>query len=268
MTVVVSMPTYQTPQKLLRRAVESVLAQTHDDLLLVLVEDGEPAPHVPIDDDRLVRIRLPHNRGRYFSDAVVTEAIADRPDLVWIVHDADDWSEPQRLERLLPALEDGAAVAPYWRHQHNRDFVQEPSRGRLLLPKQGFVHLAHWCSGAYTSERVQRAGGIHPGFRVGFDTLFVRLLAMTGPVGIGRHPDYHWCRRSSGSLTTSEATRFGSSARATAKKRLSALDDAAWLARSHGEDVAAVVRADVEPDLAREVDRQARRLRRALGWDA
>lgn len=268
MTVVVSMPTYHTPVDLLRRSVESVLAQTHRDLLLILVEDGEPAPTLPIRDDRLVRFRLPRNTGRYFADAVVTEAIKHQPDLVWVVHDADDWSEPERLERLLPHLDDGAVVAPYWRHQHGRTFVQEPSRGRLLLPTAGFVHLAHWCSGAYTSERVQRAGGIHPGFRVGFDTLFVRLLAMTGRVGIAPNTDYHWCRRTGGSLTTSAATRFGSPARHEAKRRLAALDDAAWRARARGQEVARVVRDDVDPELARQVARQARRLRRAVGWAA
>lgn len=264
--LLVSMPTFNTPRKLLDRAVRSVLAQSHKDLVLVVVNDGGKQLSGMPSDSRLVVFDLPENRGRYFADAVTTEAIAMRPQMLWSVHDADDWSEPGRFENLLPYLADGVAVAPYWRHQTNRrtrEWVQEPSRARLKQPAEGFVHLAHWCSGVFSSERVQRAGGIHPGFRVGFDTLFVRMVALTGPVGIGEHKGYHWCRRDGGSLTTAPETRFGSQHRAVAKARLVKLDAAAWELRA--KDPGRVIRDDISPTLRVEVEEQARKLAELIG---
>lgn len=258
----VSMATYNTPRSLVDRAVKSVLGQTHRDLRLVLVNDGGPPLHGLVRDKRLVVVNLPENRGRYFADAVVTEAIADRPDALWSVHDSDDWSEPHRFERLLPHMKDGAVVSSYWRHRNGqKHMVQQPARVQIDRPKRGFAHLAHWCSGVYTSERVRRAGGIHPGFLVGFDTLFVRMLVMTGQVGVVDQPDYHWCRRQSGSLTTAPKTRFGSKLRVDTKKVLSRLDDLAWDA---GTNRGEVIRSDVDPLLAEQVSYHALRLNNRL----
>ena len=71
--ITVSMPYYACPATL-GRAVESVLGQTHRDLTLVVVNDGDRRSPWPlladIDDDRLVRFDLAENRGRYFADAI------------------------------------------------------------------------------------------------------------------------------------------------------------------------------------------------------
>lgn len=263
MMLVVSMPTYQTPSQLLLRAVNSVLHQTYTDLRLVVVNDGDGLLTNLPDDPRLVLFPLPENRGRYFADAIVTEAIKPYPEILWSVHDADDWSDRHRYKTLLPAMKDGAAVAQYWRHRKGKagPYLQRPAVARIKHPTADFVHLAHWGSGVYTSERVQRAGGIHPGFRVGFDTLFVRMIAMTGEVGISEYPGYHWCQRDGGSLTTAPATRFGSPARVKAKGLLKDLDAAAW---RHREDPGAVIRADVPENLRRSVDAYAEELRAVL----
>lgn len=260
--VLVSMPTYKTPDDLLRRAVQSVLRQTHTDLRLVVVADGVKIRELPR-DDRLIVHRLPENRGRYFCDAVVTALAAD--DEVVVIHDADDWSDPDRIERLLPVLEDGAAIARYHRHMpRGGHHIQEPSKTRFGNPDGNFVHIGHWCSGAYTGERIRRAGGIHPGFRVGYDTLFVRMLAYTGPVGISRRPSYHWERRKGGSLTTSPETKFGSPHRLAARKELVRLNTLAWEARQRGEDPGQVIRDDIPDDLAEQVEIAAAELAEKL----
>lgn len=261
--ITVSMPTYQTPPQLLRRAVDSVLAQTGVDVRLIVVADGpQDLPPLP-DDDRLTIHDLPHNRGRYYADAVVTRAIANRPQDWWAVLDADDWITPGHYARLIQHAQDGAVVSTYRRHEVNRPVrLTEPSPSISREPRPGFAHLAHWCSGIYTVERVSRAGGIHPGYRVGFDTLFVLMLRLTGPVGICRTPGYHWVRRPSGSLTTAAETRFGSPHRVRAKQQLIADYKHAWRWRDH--DPGGRLRQTIPADLRRDVERDALALRGRL----
>lgn len=261
--ITVSMPTYRTPPDLLLRAVKSVLAQNGVDVRLVVVADGpQDLPKLP-NDDRLTVFELPDNMGRYYADAVVTRAIANRPADWWAVLDADDWITPGHYARLIKHADDGAAVSTYQRHEVGRPArLTEPAASIAREPRPGFAHLAHWCSGIYTVERVSRAGGIHPGYRVGFDTLFVLMLRLTGPVGICRTPGYHWVRRPSGSLTTARETRFGSPHRIAAKRQL--MDDYrhAWRWRDH--DPGGKLRQTIAPQLRRDVERDALTLRRRL----
>ena len=263
MRLVVSVPTFNTPEELLRRALDGLLAQTLEDLAVVVVNDGgTPLPSLPR-DDRLVVHELPDNRGRYFADAVVTRALTSRPDVFWSPHDADDWSEPERFEKLLPAAVDGAVVAPYWRHQPGRvPKVQRPRVEAIASPTGRFVHLVHWCAGAYTVERVERAGGLHPGLRIGFDTLHTLMVVMTGPVAVHDEPAWHWHRRRTGSLTSEPATRVGSRARDRTRLHLRRLYERAWQRRH--DDPGTTIRDDVTTELADEVDAHAARLRRSL----
>ncbi len=266
-SLVVSIPTWRTPPRLLARSVASALASDAEPLV-VLVEDGEDTDprFEPPTHDRLIRHRLAENRGRYFADAVVVGALA--PEQWWTPLDADDWVEPWHHSALLAAADPvGAAVSGYDRAdaRNGRRYQQNPSRARLQgQPAEGFTHLAHWCSGVYRADRVARAGGIHPGFRVGFDTLFVLMLHLTGPVAVVEKGGYHWERRRSGSLTTAPETRFGSPHRIQAKERLVALYRHAWANRS--VDPGRAIRGDVDPfvadDVARESDALAGRLER------
>jgi len=247
--ILVTMPTFNTPRELLERSVASILNQTHRDLRLVVVSDGPRLRDLP-GDDRLIVYRIPDNRGRYFCDAVTTACARD--DEVVVIHDADDWSEPDRFELLLPTMRDGAAIARYYRHMRKGVHIQTPSRKRFDSPDGSWVHIGHWCSGAYTGERIRRAGGVHPGFRVGYDTLFVRMIALTGKVGISNHAAYHWCRREDGeSLTLSTETKFGSPLREAAKRQLADLNSQAWAARA--EDPGQVIRDSIPRQLADEV---------------
>src|SRR5690349_9267744 len=90
----------------IRRAVESLLTQTHRNLVVVVINDGDS--EVPWDqlahirDPRLVCYDLSKNRGPYFATAVALNATS-APYL--LIQDADDWSSPTRIGRLLTALE-------------------------------------------------------------------------------------------------------------------------------------------------------------------
>src|SRR4051794_32338454 len=115
--VTVAIPYFQCKPSI-GQAVESMLSQTHSALTLVVVNDGDPEPPWPaldhIHDPRLVRFDLPTNRGIYFANAVV---LAATDDPYFVVQDADDWSEPQRIAQLLQKLRaedaDGVLSAGY-----------------------------------------------------------------------------------------------------------------------------------------------------------
>lgn len=247
----VSMPTYQTPPALLTRAVDGVLTQTVD-LRLVVVNDGGTSPELPA-DPRLTVLDLPANRGRYFADAVVAAAT----DVGWFaVHDADDVADPDHYEQLIGAALDGAALGPWWVYPSGT--VVEP-RPQLA---GSFRHVGHWAAGVWSVDRMRRVGGIHPGFRVGWDTVHMLLMLDTGPVGIASRPTYHWHRRP-GSLSMAAETGKRSALRRQATRRLSSL----YRQARRADDPAAVVRRAIPETLTVEVDAEAARLRTLLEGD-
>ena len=245
------MPTYRTPEPLLRRAIESVLAQDVP-LRLVVVNDGGP-PSTVHNDRRVIVIDMPTNRGRFFCDAAVLEAC----DTEWFaVHDADDWSEPYRYGPLIGTAVTGATVAPHVEHGRTTT-VRHPKQTRR---DRRFRHIAHWGSGAYRSERLREAGGIHPGFRVGYDTLLLLMLTLTGPVPVHPEPTYHYDRRNSTSLTKATATGKRSRLRADTAIRLRRLYEDAW----QSDDPGSVIRDDIPDSLRAEVSDAADLIRERL----
>lgn len=86
-----------------RRAIDSVLAQTFEDFVLHVIDDGSviaPVPEDLPDDPRLVVDRLPMNGGY----AHVTNHAIRASDSEWMTFvDADDTVGPEYLERMLAA---------------------------------------------------------------------------------------------------------------------------------------------------------------------
>jgi glycosyltransferase involved in cell wall biosynthesis len=169
----VSLPTYRNPQTL-RRAVDSILNQTFTDLALVVVNDAGDAteafrPLEDITDPRLVRFSLLENHGRYFADTVVAFACESE---FFTTHDSDDWSELGRLEEMMH-LAKNADVVPGTEiiHSRNRYRVRRPL---LKLPNRPLPHMWH-LSAVYRTEVFRSV--IHPGFRVGYDSLMSSMLA-------------------------------------------------------------------------------------------
>jgi glycosyltransferase involved in cell wall biosynthesis len=117
-TVTAIVPTYNRPE-LLRQAIASALAQTYDDLVVLVGDNGGSPLNEGVvrsfDDPRVVYVRN--------ADGVSAQrnwlgliARAETP-LVASLHD-DDWWEPSYLERTVPLLlEDptvSIAFADYW----------------------------------------------------------------------------------------------------------------------------------------------------------
>lgn len=92
----------------LEKAVRSVIAQTEPDWELIIVNDRSPddtgaiADRMAALDGRIRVIHLAENGGKPNAMNVGTDAARGR----WIaLLDADDWFDPQRLQRLLDAGE-------------------------------------------------------------------------------------------------------------------------------------------------------------------
>jgi glycosyltransferase involved in cell wall biosynthesis len=121
----------------LPRAIEAVLAQTVADLELIVIDDGSRdtsaaiAQEYAARDDRVRVLAMGRNLGIARSLNAGVEA-ARAPFVA--VQDADDHSEPSRLERQLAVLERWDDVAVVGCRMREVD-----ERGRELAPRSAFV---------------------------------------------------------------------------------------------------------------------------------
>lgn len=209
MTVTVSMPWHGAPE-FLERAARSVLAQSVTDLRLVVVGDGEPPP-LRIADPRLVLYTLPRNRGTYFAHQLVLTAT---PDAWFAPHDADDWTDPDHLARLMAPKRDAVVPGVLCFHEARHHRTGNRPDGGL------FEHRAiGWHVGLFAVGRLRAIGGYEPDTRLSQDTHVLRLLDLTGGcLRLRGQPTYHRNKRA-GSLTTAKATGLRSQARAAARMR-------------------------------------------------
>lgn len=195
MTVLVEIGWWHgVPADMLDRAVASVLAQTHSDLRLVVIGDGDPPP-VSATDDRLTVYTLPENRGPYFAQAV---AIAASPFEWYATLGADDWLEPDHLEHLLAHRATAVMPSYIWSGDRRVSWVSE--------------------CGIVRTDRLRAIGGYNPAERLGQDSLTWRLLHRHGGVVQARKATYHRTIRPD-SLTTSPDTGMGSPARLAMRGR-------------------------------------------------
>lgn len=104
-TISVIVPIYNT-KPYLRKCVDSILAQTHRDLEVILVDDGSPDGSGAICDDyarKDSRVRVVHKPNGGLSDARNAGMAIMTGQYVGFV-DSDDWIEPTMYEKLLEAL--------------------------------------------------------------------------------------------------------------------------------------------------------------------
>ena len=100
------MPVYKV-EKEVRRAVESMMAQTLSDIELIAVDDGSPDQSGRILDslareDQRIRVIHKENGG---APSARNAAIPLARGKYLYFADADDWAEPQMLERMYDAAE-------------------------------------------------------------------------------------------------------------------------------------------------------------------
>lgn len=188
----------------LRPAVESIVAQTHRNLEIIIVDDGSTdgclAGIDDIRDDRIVLVRQP-NGGKSLA---MNNALGRMRGDFWCIQDADDLSYPERIERQLNALlaetdlaavytgtdvlMDGRVFAPTFREK-SRSFCREEIE-RFRIP-------AHDATGLY---RVESLGGMEfdPSLRIGQGVDFMFRVGERHPVRVlGRCLYSHRVNRSS-----------------------------------------------------------------------
>ena len=262
----------------LRRAVDSILNQSHKKLCLVVVNDGDESPWKllqDIDDPRLVRFDLGENRGRYFADAVVLAATESE---YYLVQDADDWSEKNRVEVLLDSIRrNGASAAvsacQLWKQQQNGKIVKHKllEYDKLLQHPTSKFEFRSDHHGLFRSNALRALGGYYGGYRVGYDTLLMNLLSLTGKVAYVQTVLYNRVMRP-GSLTTSSRTGMLSAYRHDVRLSLAQIYKQAY--RIYTQFQAGTLRSTecvdrigelitkrLHPDALRDIGLQARRLK-------
>lgn len=227
--VVVSIPCFQSWHSV-ARAVESILAQTYSDLLVVVTNDGDSDPgwdmlsHV--DDPRLIRVDHAAHQGRYFVDQV---ALMARLGPYLLIQDADDWSEPDRVRALVQEMRrrhSAAVVSSYYRHRFgsvgepesepepelsssptvvNPSLVSAPVTA--LYPNRPYQ--PSWYYALFDASSLLNVGGCYGGDHAGYDTLLFHLMRMTGAIAALDEPLYHRSEPS-GSIRLDSASRRAS----------------------------------------------------------
>jgi len=272
--VTVSIP-HRGPGTLLRAAVDSILGQTYADLTCVVVFDGDRsglAELAELDDPRLVRHVLPETRGRYFADQVVLDATASP---YFLVQDSDDWSEPERLERLMAELERTGADACLSDVVHHDARRGDARTSRHAWPRMhdplgpDLVHRGSH-HGLYRVATLHKIGGWYAGTRIGYDTSILNLILMArGRLATVAEPLYHR-NICAGSLSTSPETGWNTPERRRVVRELRDLHRRAYaVTRGAAADGAAaavrrLVAARRGADAAVALEREARSLAAAL----
>jgi glycosyltransferase involved in cell wall biosynthesis len=147
----VVIPVYKV-EDLLRRCVDSVLAQTHTCLEVILVDDGSPdnsgaiCDEYAAKDDRVIAI---HKQNGGAADARNVGLNICHGDYIAFA-DSDDWIEPNMYEKLLAlCLETRADIACCGRYDVNAETMRQtiglcPSKAEVISAQEMLGRCFTW----------------------------------------------------------------------------------------------------------------------------
>ena len=124
-------------ERTVARAITSILAQTEQSLELIVIDDGSSDRSAAVaaeaigDDPRGRVLRLERNQGIARS---LNEGLRAAAAPVVAIQDADDYSEPERLQRQLAALAADPGLAVVGSRMREVD-----AEGRVLRPRTSFA---------------------------------------------------------------------------------------------------------------------------------
>lgn len=200
-SISVVIPTYNRAEKV-RRAVESVLAQSFADLEVIVVDDGSS------DDTALVLEQAFGRRIRYFAQTNQGASVARNRGIEeatgeWIAFlDSDDLWEPEKIECQLDALRRvrtgcGACYTDvrFFNHSETRTMFELAESSyrhsgqvgvngealRLLVKPGGAGMVICLSSLMVRKDVIRKAGGFDPALLYSQDSEFMFRLAMATP---------------------------------------------------------------------------------------
>lgn len=106
-------PVYNTPKDYIQKCISSLLTQTYSSYEILLVDDGSNEDVADYCDElshKDLRIRVYHQKNRGVSSARNLGLEVAEGEYIAFV-DADDWVEPDYIEKLLSAIEMNAEMA-------------------------------------------------------------------------------------------------------------------------------------------------------------
>ena len=168
-------------------AVASLVAQTHQDWELVLVDDGSqqsPRPFLDSLGDKRIRcFTFPENRGR---GAARQRALDESRGQYLAMLDSDDWYYPDKLERQVAALDThqvvtvvsgGLAIVDDSNHLSGiRDFPLGAREGQTYGPCRGLSMPPFEYAPSLIRMKNAQAIRFNASFRLGQDTDFMLRL--------------------------------------------------------------------------------------------
>ena len=196
MTVLVAIPYFRC-EPYIDEAVGHVLAQTYTDLVCLVAGDGE-VPVTKHRDDRLVLCAWHVNRGAPFTQQAM---LLGSPFAWYAPHGADDWADPEYLERLMLRGAPAVGSRSLWFHYDDGTTVRRDN-------DPAYVEF-----GVFSRDLLRSVGGYGVDRVCGQDTLlFEQLVPHLVPMAWSDEPGYHK-RMRDGSLTHNPDTGFGSAYR-------------------------------------------------------
>ena len=192
--ITVCLSTYQCRDgAALRTAVESILGQTYENLLLVVVSDGDPdtpwSAIEDIDDPRMISVEFPENIGQY---AVYDAVLNATPDAYMAIQGDSGTSHHGRLERLMDAMCSTNADVTFSDiviQDAEGNAVHRPADPRRMSDRpDGFACVgSHF--GLWKTQSVRSVGGYYGGYREG-GVAAVSLVSRLGRPAFLRKPLY------------------------------------------------------------------------------
>lgn len=262
--ILVVVPYYNVDKQMFTSAVRSILRQSYTEFEVLVVTDGcKPTAKevLGFSHPRLKFFDLKTNRGRYFIDAVCLKA---NPYDFYLPTDADDVSNFHRLYHLIrKQIRTNADMVYHYQKVVTRTGKTHSETYPLMQHQLGseMRHLAHH-SALYKTEALRSIGGHHPDYRVGYDTLLVNFMRMTSKVEC--MPRFLYTRFiRPDSLTVAKDTGFGSRHRKNVVTKLKILYRKGF---RQPHNIGKIVQGSIKPETKRAVNREAKRLKKEMGW--
>ncbi|MBV8465905.1 MAG: glycosyltransferase [Burkholderiales bacterium] len=200
--VSILMPTYNTPEVWLRRAVETVREQVYTNWELCIADDASPEPHVRSVLEELAaadkRIRVEFRQQNGHISAASNSALALCTGEFTALFDHDDELPPDALFHVVRATRDNPAADLFYSDEDKIDvqgrrfdpYFKPDWNPDLFLSQNFFSHL-----GVYRTRLLRDIGGFREGFEGSQDyDLALRAVERVGVQGIVHIPRvlYHW----------------------------------------------------------------------------